>query len=497
MARTDNLNNFLTDVADAIRTKTGGTEQIQASQFDTEIESINTGITPNGIVESYYAYAGENISAGDFVQFINGAASTETGVSEDVQLGSESQTGYRISAVELPGNRVFIAHSYGSNYYLYGMIVTVNVDKIVVNFDTQLSNVYRSGFAISAKLLKDGRIFIAHSYNSSSYLYGMVCTVGESTIIVHNDISINNESTDLDEYPNIDTVVLENNYVFIAYCMSGYSLGTVVCKINDDNSIAFGARNIGESKGGKGLSALLLPNGYIFVAHTSGNTESLYCSFYSVSDLTITKEATRYIQTATDYNTGSHISTVLLDDGNIFIAHSGATILALYGIVCSISGTTVTAGKDTLITNQYRTGEAISAKKMPNGKIFIVHSHTNNSWHLYGVICSVSGTTITFGTDTPLENVTTNSGKFIDTVLFSNGYVFAAHSKGSTYNLNAQIWGADEINNVPTNVISAIKYETQVKVATSTPFDGIAKTSGTGGTEELHNEQVEIYTLQG
>lgn len=40
MARTDNLSNFLTDVANAIRTKTGGTGQIQASQFDTEIENI-------------------------------------------------------------------------------------------------------------------------------------------------------------------------------------------------------------------------------------------------------------------------------------------------------------------------------------------------------------------------------------------------------------------------------------------------------------------------
>ena len=43
MARTDNLNNFLTDVADSIRTKTGKTDKIKASSFDTEIESIETG----------------------------------------------------------------------------------------------------------------------------------------------------------------------------------------------------------------------------------------------------------------------------------------------------------------------------------------------------------------------------------------------------------------------------------------------------------------------
>lgn len=43
MARIDNLSNFLTDVADSIRRKKGTTGTILASNFDTEIESIETG----------------------------------------------------------------------------------------------------------------------------------------------------------------------------------------------------------------------------------------------------------------------------------------------------------------------------------------------------------------------------------------------------------------------------------------------------------------------
>lgn len=43
MARTDTLGNFLTDVADAIRTKKGTSEAIQASDFDTEIENLPSG----------------------------------------------------------------------------------------------------------------------------------------------------------------------------------------------------------------------------------------------------------------------------------------------------------------------------------------------------------------------------------------------------------------------------------------------------------------------
>ena len=47
MADTSNLSQFLTDVADAIRTKKETTEPIPAANFDTEILSIETGSQEN------------------------------------------------------------------------------------------------------------------------------------------------------------------------------------------------------------------------------------------------------------------------------------------------------------------------------------------------------------------------------------------------------------------------------------------------------------------
>ena len=44
MARTDNLDNFLTDIANAIRNKNGTTAGIPAVDFDTEINNISTGV---------------------------------------------------------------------------------------------------------------------------------------------------------------------------------------------------------------------------------------------------------------------------------------------------------------------------------------------------------------------------------------------------------------------------------------------------------------------
>ena len=43
MARTNNLTDFLTDVSSAIKQKTGDNTPIPASEFDTEILSIETG----------------------------------------------------------------------------------------------------------------------------------------------------------------------------------------------------------------------------------------------------------------------------------------------------------------------------------------------------------------------------------------------------------------------------------------------------------------------
>ena len=58
MARTDTLGNFLTDVATAIRNKKGTTDTILASNFDTEIASIESGVDIN-------EYLSDTITKGD------------------------------------------------------------------------------------------------------------------------------------------------------------------------------------------------------------------------------------------------------------------------------------------------------------------------------------------------------------------------------------------------------------------------------------------------
>ena len=86
MARTNNLTDFLSDVADAIRTKKGTSETIPAKDFDTEIENLPSGggkYAPqyvrfglNGITD--LSYEVENLDTSNMTTMIsmfNGAGS--------------------------------------------------------------------------------------------------------------------------------------------------------------------------------------------------------------------------------------------------------------------------------------------------------------------------------------------------------------------------------------------------------------------------------------
>lgn len=59
MARTDTLANYITDISNAVREKTGKTDLIKASELDTEIASIEAG----GDISEYF---GDTVKAGDY-----------------------------------------------------------------------------------------------------------------------------------------------------------------------------------------------------------------------------------------------------------------------------------------------------------------------------------------------------------------------------------------------------------------------------------------------
>ena len=80
MARIDTLGNFLTDVAEAIRTKEGTTETIPASEFDTRISNLSGGGNVEETISSLSALETKMIAATNkhinylFNDYVNGFA---------------------------------------------------------------------------------------------------------------------------------------------------------------------------------------------------------------------------------------------------------------------------------------------------------------------------------------------------------------------------------------------------------------------------------------
>ena len=450
-----------------------------------------TGI--QGIIENYYVYAGSNVSAGDLVEYINGIASQTTETSVDTQLSSMQNSGNVISAVKLDGSRIFIAHMYSPNYNLYGMIVTINDTNITYGADTRLSDTTRSGSAISAIKLDDNRIFIAHSYGNNYHLYGMIVSISGSTITTGDDKELTINTT-IDRPGRISAQLLHGGDVFVSYPYGArnYLYGMIVSISGTSVTAGTEVSLSTDPMSGEIISTQLLSNGNVFIAHSYSNYQ-LYGMIVAIIGSTIRVGKKEQLSNIT--NSGKSISTKLLRDNVIFIAHSYDTYYYLYGMIVNIDGTSIINGKDTILSSIKRSLFKISTELLPNGNIFLTYCNnaTGTNDELYGMIVIINNAIITAGIETQLSNVSF-SGTETSILSITNELTFVVHSYSGYYNLYAQIFETSKENNIPTSNIDYTVSEQQVRPTTSSKFDGIAKTSGVGGTSTAHNQQVSIYT---
>lgn len=146
-----------------------------------EIGLSKKGMDIDGIIEEYKVASDGNINAGDFVKFINNYEIPE---GTENALYSQNGYGFGTSAVILSPEKVFIAYSNGSDTYyrLYGMVCTISNDIITSGTHTTLSTQQYSGHVLSVVKLSEDKVFIAHSSGSNYNTYGIVCTINGTTI---------------------------------------------------------------------------------------------------------------------------------------------------------------------------------------------------------------------------------------------------------------------------------------------------------------------------
>ena len=366
-------------------------ETISANNFvefinDTQLVSgtsvyENTSAVAIDINKVFIAHRNGNNLYG-IVCTINGTAiTTGTDTQLATPIGSTSSYAYQYtSAVLIDTNKVFIAHR--NSNYLYGIVCTINGTTITVGADTQLSDVTSSYIYISAALLDTNKVFIAH--RNGNDLYGVVCTVDGTTITIGTDTQL---ATGNSIYQNSFVTQINTNKVFVVHRGGGNSyLYGVVCTV-DETTITVGADtqlSTGASAY-QNASAKLVSTNKVFVAHRSGSY--LYGVVCTIDGTIITTGTDTQLSVgATSYDDAS---MELIDTNKVFIAHRYDRYL--YGVVCTIDGTTITIGTDTQLSSGTVSYDFASAVLADANKVFIAH---RNDTYLCGLTCKINGTNI-------------------------------------------------------------------------------------------------------
>ena len=239
---------------------------------------------------------------------------------------------------------------------------------------------------------------------------------------------------------NITTVALDENRVFVTYLKlhntskNYYGIYGVICTIDGTTVTSIGEEVTIFTPSATGyhiVSAVKLTADKVFIALSRSSNTYPIGRVCTIDGSTITVGTSTTL--ASNYST--NISVSRLTDNKVFIAYASAGDSTasiprhLKGIVCTIDGTTITSGTDTTLIQTAGAGAVISAVCLDSTKVFIAHSSDNTNYYLNGLVCNISDTTITAGTDTTLVSVA-NYGKVISGIKLYGYKVFIAYSTG-------------------------------------------------------------------
>jgi len=383
----------------------------------------------NGIIEQYKAST-STIDANSFVEFVNNMS---TGI--DTTLVATKNSYLYANAVLIDTNKVFIAHSNNSsNYYLNGIVCTISGTTITTGTDTTIIQSANLGVDLNAITIDTNKVFITHSSDSTNrYLNGIVCTISGTTITKGSDTTlVNVRYSSMDDGSNIAKI--DTNKVFIAHRDSSSYLSGFICTINGTTITKGSDTTLISQTSSYGYPQIcLIDTNKVFITHRSDSTNAYLNGIVcTISGTTITA-GTDITLVSASYSANSYCKICLIDTNKVFIAHSSgsSTNYYLQGMVCTISGTTITKGSDTTLVNANYSSVSVNAVLIDTNKVFIAHSNDNTNYYLNGIVCTVSGSTITTGTDTTLINANRSSYRTSATLIDTNK-VFIAHSSDNT-----------------------------------------------------------------
>lgn len=295
----------------------------------------------NGIIEQYKAESG-TIDANTFVEYVNGGAA---GVGESAEL-SDSVMEYTDSycvAVALGTGKVLVL--YGAADVLYGVVVATNGALITTGTAVRVSSSSYSGMYFSACKLNSGEVLVAHG-SGTNKLSATLLSVAETAISVGG------------------TTLLD----------SSFGLETA------------------------GVAAVEVMNGTACVFFANNNSNRyLYGIACAISGTNLTAGSSTALVTGSSTNARAISASEF--DNKAFVIFTKTSSQYAYGLICTVTGTTISKGSDVRLMAAATVGTGVAAASLEDGVFVEAVSTDSADFHyLYGAMCTVTGTSITCGT---------------------------------------------------------------------------------------------------
>ena len=245
--------------------------------------------------------------------------------------------------------------------------------------------------------------------NNSQYGACVVGTVSGTSISFNNPSIFNNAGT----YHIAATYDSTNEKVVVVYNDNGNNnYGTARVGTVSGNSISFGNENVFQATTTAQTAVTFdSSNGKVVIAYQDyTNSSRGKAVVATVSGTSISfGSATTFNSASTFYNAATFDSS----NNKVVIAYqdAGNTDKGT-AIVGTVSGTSISFGSE-VIFESGRTNWVSTAYDSTNGKVVIAYEDNSNSSYGTAVVGTVSGTSISFGTPVVFESATTNHNKIV------------------------------------------------------------------------------------
>lgn len=224
------------------------TEADTFRSYASKINSINSGIDINAIIEAYQAKG--VVDAGDFVKFIHKYKAGSGEVSEDTVLINNTTS---FDVVELSGNRVFIVYIEKINTKYFLRAVTCTIEGNTITLDNNMLNIGYVAYTsktTTIKLTENKVVIICNDGYQNDY---RICTIIDN-IITSYDVTNRSVEQTAKKYITIS----ENQFVMLyGDTASSHRLAGVICTVDENNKISFGTTTtLNVQYTARGLSAI-------------------------------------------------------------------------------------------------------------------------------------------------------------------------------------------------------------------------------------------------